>query len=137
MKYLSLISDDIQYLKFTDALTGEELAHVDKDEIRVKNGYEVRYRPTVKSGGHSLINLTFESAICNRSAEDMFKELGYKKIENKLQIVFLRYGEREESIYFDKDQKTFSKIEDCIDTDIYMDELKAIVQQCRELGWIE
>lgn len=73
-------------------------------------------------------------------ADEMFQELGYKK--KNLDIVFLRFWEEWEN----KDlEKTFSfnteyetlDVTDENEYGITMQELQAIYQKCKELGWIE
>lgn len=66
-------------------------------------------------------------------ADKMFKELGYKvDYENSYTIVFFKndnlFGKR---IDFFKQYKTFNKL-----GDITMQELQAINEKCKELGWI-
>lgn len=74
-----------------------------------------------------------------KSAQEMFKELGYEKI---------RYYDRFGMDYYDKDisrqimfdfeEKTVSKDNiESIHSEINMPELKAIIKKCQELGWLD
>lgn len=79
-------------------------------------------------------------ALNRKSADEMFKELGYEKQEdNKF---FITYIKRKEyvtyRIVFCIEQKC---IEFCNDSDGYFtrfnpEELQAINEKCRELGWL-
>lgn len=79
--------------------------------------------------------------INNKSADEMFKELGYIKSDenNYYDLTDIKYYKNEYNIlYFDKSYKTFYKSGeyDSMCEDITMKELKAIYQKCQELGWI-
>ena len=81
------------------------------------------------------------------SAKDMFKELGYKKlIKHETYMFYIKkliVNPKYESDYihleFNFKNKTINKTygDDNSVSDITLDELKAINQQCKELGWIE
>lgn len=81
-----------------------------------------------------------------KSAKEMFEELGYElDVFQHYQIEYKRhtFGYFYEAIMFSKEHKTFYK---CYWNDIIagsvigdncdMNELKAINQQCKELGWL-
>lgn len=75
-------------------------------------------------------------------AQEMFEQLGYVIRQHKFENVWIDYEneEKEAVITFLLDTKTFFKSE-LIDEDVCLPitigELKAINQQCKELGWIE
>lgn len=79
-----------------------------------------------------------------KTAEQMFEELGYKLVHNnmyeRLNLMCYRidlYNDDSSSIVFKLEDKTFFVYHCCEPKDVTMDELKAINQQCKELGWIE
>ena len=66
------------------------------------------------------------------SAKEMFEELGYELIHNS-EYQFEFYNEElDRYIWFYKNRKTFEAYDE-----INLTELKAIKQQCKELGWID
>lgn len=76
----------------------------------------------------------------NKSAREMFEELGYEKegkpyidrIGHK-HICFRNKKNKFTTIHFDLDTKEFGKGWDYIT----ISELQAINQQCKELGWLD
>lgn len=75
------------------------------------------------------------------SAKEMFKELGYKQDKQKDYIVYwrpLKFG-REQQIEFDFKHKTIEmrKVPDMRCETITLEELQAINQQSKELGWLD
>ena len=71
------------------------------------------------------------------SADEMFEKLGYKKSLTQLQD--LKYKKDDDNvIYFRMVQKTFNKSGEYDDMCDYttMQELQAINEKCKELGWI-
>lgn len=84
-------------------------------------------------------------------ADTMFEELGYKKEESFNLISFDKefndkyrgFNKNKKTfkclytITFDIDNKTFYKGSNCRHNTITMQELQAINQKCKELGWIE
>ena len=85
-----------------------------------------------------------ESDIKEKTADEMFEELGYKKIEeNDNSILYLsektlwrtrkiRFWKDDKVIFNDllEDDKVISSVQ------IGMQELQAINKKCKELGWI-
>lgn len=78
-----------------------------------------------------------------KTAKEMFEELGYKLACNtmyeSLNIMCYKinlYNEDSPLIVFDLKDKTFYVYHYCDASNVTMDELKAINQQCKELGWI-
>lgn len=78
-----------------------------------------------------------------KTAEQMFEKLGYKLVRNnmyeKLNLMCYKidlYDNDSSSIVFNLNDKTFFVYHYCEPKDVTMDELKAINQQCKELGWI-
>ena len=71
------------------------------------------------------------------NAREMFKKLGYKynKYRDRNQMIEYR-KEDSTSVFFWINERKFSVSEYCEPKDITVDELKAINQQCKELGWI-
>ena len=71
------------------------------------------------------------------TAREMFKKLGYKynKYRDRNQMIEYR-KEDSTSVLFWIEERVFSVSEYCEPKDITVDELKAINQQCKELGWI-
>lgn len=79
-----------------------------------------------------------------KTAREMFEELGYKLVRNNmyesLNLMCYKidlYDNDSSSIVFNLKDKTFFVYHYCEPKDVTMDELKAINQQCKELGWIE
>lgn len=76
----------------------------------------------------------------NKSAREMFEELGYEK-KQKIEIdrighkhiCFRNKNNKFTTIHFDIDTKEFGKGWDYIT----IPELKAINQMCKELGWLD
>lgn len=68
-----------------------------------------------------------------KTADEMFEEFGYTKSGN---IEY--YKDYNNIIYFDIENKTFHKTGECdaMCDAITMQELKAIIKKCEELGWI-
>lgn len=67
------------------------------------------------------------------TAEQVFKEIGWKKIQDN-DIVIAYYHDRyDEKIEFSKEYKEYYVYNLAIDMDI----LKAINAQCSELGWLD
>ena len=76
------------------------------------------------------------------SAKEMFEELGYEQdLNNKFYIGYIKRipntRTKDRIITFMKELKFFTFIDQDNRTHIELDELKAINQQCKELGWIE
>ena len=70
------------------------------------------------------------------SAEKMFKELGYVK-GSFLENIVYETEDGEYVITFWTFDKTFDAQKNIEPKDITMEELKAIIQQLKELGWYE
>lgn len=65
------------------------------------------------------------------NAEQMFKELGYKKEEDDF---YIRYRSQEEIAF------NFVKVGNTVTIPsgkIYKDEIKPFIQQCKEIGWLD
>ena len=75
-------------------------------------------------------------ALNRKSADEMFKELGYKKLETiweeDNQIHFITYTSDDTYIEFNLDTKWME-----ITNTFNMQELQAINEKCKELGWYE
>lgn len=74
-----------------------------------------------------------------KTADEMFKELGYKKFNKIHDFENIKYYKDDDNIlYFDEKDKSFYKSGeyDSMCDDITMQELKAINKKCEELGWI-
>ena len=71
-------------------------------------------------------------------ADKIFEELGYKKILIKRNFGCIYEYEKADKIISFYNNKTFA-IYNYIDSFEYcnMQELQAIIQKCKELGWIE
>lgn len=72
------------------------------------------------------------------NAEEMFESLGYTLIRSD--NCFISYEKNKidaliRIVFVMKDKKFYSKY-NMVAHDITMDEIKAINQQCKELGWI-
>ena len=72
------------------------------------------------------------------SAKDMFESLGYNIVDNSDEFVHVSYSGETCKIVFCKDgfieyRDTVGNNEICF----YFDELPAMVEQCKELGWLE
>lgn len=72
-------------------------------------------------------------------AKNMFKKLGYKYNENDRGIVYSKSNNDSKLfICFDKESKTFFKDDiEFYSYDIDIEELKVIIQQIIELGWLD
>lgn len=79
------------------------------------------------------------------TAEEMFQDLGYKRYKNKYAIFYEKKGFLDASIIFFLKRKSV-KSYDCRDDyyqetklpkEINLAELKAIIQQCKELRWLD
>ena len=81
------------------------------------------------------------------TAEQMFKELGYEKSEY---LSGIKYELKIETIYEYTNVISFIVDDKIVDFSYYdgfedgesglsinMDELKAVIQQCKELGWLD
>ena len=78
------------------------------------------------------------------TAEQMFKELGYEKHENAYVIFYTQDSFLESTIVFGikhKNIKIYDSKDDRYKTErpknINLAELKAIIQQCKDLGWLD
>ena len=73
------------------------------------------------------------------SAKEMFEKLGYKYIENDRGIVYSKSNNDSKLfIAFNKESKSVFKDDiKFVSYDIDMQELKAINQQVKELGWLD
>ena len=73
------------------------------------------------------------------TAKEMFKELGFKQTTNNVECIkYFRDDDRAgcAHVVFDLLCETIKPIHAC-DYELTLDELKAINQQCKELGWLE
>ena len=80
-----------------------------------------------------------------KTADEMFEELGYEKNEKNTSLLYIKYGASPSygviiSFNFLKKRvcaNTFDEVAEWNDAyDINMQELKAINQKCKEKGWI-
>lgn len=74
------------------------------------------------------------------SADEMFKKLGYEKINKKHDFENIKYYKDDYNImYFDEKDKSFYKSGeyDSMCDDITMQELQAINKKVEELGWMK
>lgn len=75
----------------------------------------------------------------NKTADKMFEDLRYKKIEETNFITYKK--DNYNYIYFNLTNKTVTKgvleIEDETSGDITIKELEAINKKCKELGWLD
>lgn len=73
-----------------------------------------------------------------KTADEMFEELGYKKqYENESIYYYMDIDLKDNYIVFETGYKSFAKISCYHDAgDITMQELQAINKKCQELGWI-
>lgn len=67
------------------------------------------------------------------TAEQMFKEIGWEKIQDNDNVIAYHHYKYSETIEFSKEYKEYYVYNLAIDMGI----LKAIIQQCRELGWLD
>ena len=74
----------------------------------------------------------------NKTADEMFEGLGYKKLLTQLADVEY-YKDDDNVIYFRMSNKSFNKSGeyDGMCDYITMQELQAINKKCEELGWVE
>ena len=72
-----------------------------------------------------------------KTADELFEELGYKKIRNNKDFEVYRKNDYN-IIDFERDDKRFYKSAryDTTSDGITMQELQAINKKCQELGWI-
>ena len=66
-------------------------------------------------------------------AEQMFKELGWKRAQDNDSVVSYYHKRYDETIEFSKEYKEYYVYNLGIDMGI----LKAIIQQCKDLGWLD
>lgn len=76
------------------------------------------------------------------TAKEMFEVLGYRQdLYNKFYIGYIKHitntCTKNRTITFMKDFKYFTFIDQDNNVVIDLDELKAINQQCKELGWLD
>ena len=71
--------------------------------------------------------------IKEKTADEMFEELGYEIDDTKESI---RYFKNSTYIWFWKDDKEFEGIYGFDSKGFNMQELQAINKKCKELGWI-
>lgn len=74
------------------------------------------------------------------TAQEMFEKLGYgKTFHDDYEIVYSAYNGnfKEAEIEFDLETQTFYCIYDDGIMEVSMNVLKAIMQQCKELGWLD
>lgn len=67
------------------------------------------------------------------TAEEMFKEIGWKKTQDNDSVVSYYQKRYDETIEFSKEYKEYYVYNLGIDMGI----LKAIIQQCKDLGWLD
>lgn len=71
-------------------------------------------------------------------ADKLFKELGYKKIENQfLDVIELWGNDDDKRLSFETDKTICMSSFYVGPENITMQELKAINEKCKELGWLE
>lgn len=74
----------------------------------------------------------------NKSAKEMFEQLGYKQIRNSEE--FIEYEKNGRNISFELETHTFAGVHVWLDYQailIDMKELQAINKQVEELGWLD
>lgn len=80
------------------------------------------------------------------SAKEMFEKLGYEYIDTRFGPYYqdernISKGEFKEISFIEKDDICYHTVKasygNGIPKDLTMDELKAIIRQCKELGWLE
>lgn len=71
-------------------------------------------------------------------ADDMFKELGYRKVDTELNFILAQYKTGQNIIQF-FENKNFAIYEIYEHETVYisMNLLKAINEKCKELGWLD
>ena len=70
-------------------------------------------------------------------AKEMFKKLGYKKISDSVNWLIYNFDEIFEIRFYKPQQDISIYYYDETVNSIDMEELQAIIQQCKELGWLE
>ena len=70
-------------------------------------------------------------------AEEMFKKIGYKKISDNVNWLIYNLDEIFEIRFYKPQQDISIYYYDETVNSIDMEELQAITQQCKELGWLE
>lgn len=72
----------------------------------------------------------------NKSAKEMFEKLGYEFFNNGLRITYQNYEKECKLIEFNLKEKKMWLADDSEEVVILsLEELHAINQQCKELGW--
>lgn len=66
------------------------------------------------------------------TAQQMFKKLGYMKEENNFYIRYRNEGKEIIFVFFKVEKRAIIP-----SREIYRDEIKPFVQQCKELGWLD
>lgn len=73
-----------------------------------------------------------------KSAKEMFEELGYEHFNNELRISYNNFEKECKLIEFQLNEKKMILADDSEEiVELSIQEIKAIKQQCKELGWIE
>ena len=67
------------------------------------------------------------------NAEQMFKEIGWKKIQDNDSVIAYYHDSYNETIEFSKEYKEYYVDNLAIDIGI----LRVIIKQCKELGWLD
>lgn len=79
-----------------------------------------------------------ESDIKEKTADEMFEELGYKEVKTQIPKAIKLYKDDDNVYLFNLDYKDFYKSGeyDGMCDHITMQELQAINKKCLEMGWI-
>ena len=83
---------------------------------------------------------TIREPIHIQTADEMFEKLGYKKIiENNVKINYEKEGQfwDKEIVFGLIDKIVYTELGTGESANMNMQELQAINQKCKELGWIE
>lgn len=74
----------------------------------------------------------------NKSAREMFEDLGYEYFNNGLRITYQNYEKECKLIEFKLKEKEMWLADDSEEVVVLsLKEIKAINQQCKELGWLD
>lgn len=73
----------------------------------------------------------------NKSAKEMFEKLGYKKIADSINWVIYNFDEIFEIRFYKPQQDISIYYYDETLNSLDMEELQAINQQAKELGWLD
>jgi hypothetical protein len=112
---------------------------MDLDEEKLKATKKLNTKKIEKNS--SIKEKQEKSSCIEKSADEMFEELGYEKVEDIRESIGFVYFKREKHFIYNEYPKIIfhNKIEKLTIQNDYltMQELEAINKKCKELGWLD